>query len=396
MVEQKAEQALKAADLIVKHIKGTLTDEEQAELNRWLHESPKHVKLFNEITNTSYMREQFDELDKIDVDAALRRLKNELYPERKQARVGWRYIAAAAIVILFIGAALIWFIRNDSGVSEDKPIFVQRTPADVLPGSSKARLVLANGQVVELDKADSSFNTDAGTLVSYSKGTLSYKGTTGNNEVAYHTIIVPRGGEYQLWLDDNTRVWLNANSSLYYPAKFTGKDRTVKLTGEGYFQVAEDKSRPFHVKVNNMDVQVTGTEFNINSYSDEALVKTTLFKGGVRVTQNNNSFDLTPGKQLQVDAKGEAKIVNADLEATAAWKNGVFHMTSADVPTIMRQIARWYELDKIVYPANFDAESIHISGTIPKSAKLNEVLDVLAANGVRCRLDDKKLILLPQ
>ena len=395
MQDYKMQQALRASELIVKHIKEDLTDEEQAELNAWLSEKPENLRLFNELTNPAYMRQQLDELEKVDVQAAQRRLQQELFPAPRVFPTIWRY-AAAAMLIVTIGASLFWLWKRNLATHDDKPIFTQRTPADVLPGSKKARLVLADGRVMELDGSDSSFTTESGTLVTNSKGTLSYKGATGDNEVAYHTIIVPRAGEYTLWLDDGTRVWLNSASSLHYPAKFTGKDRTVKLTGEGYFQVAEDKARPFHVSVNNLDVKVTGTEFNINSYADEAVVRSTLFKGAVHVTGDKISFDLKPGQQLQTGVNGVAKIVNADLEATAAWKNGVFHMSGADVPTIMRQIARWYDLEQVVYPANFDTQSIHISGTFPKSAKLDEVLEVLSANGARFRLDNKKLIMLSQ
>ena len=392
-MEEKMDQALRASELIVKHIKNDLTDEEQAELTAWISESSDNLRLFNELTSQVYMRHELEELSKVDVDAAQRRFQEELSPRRRVLPMILRY-AAAAVVVLAVGASVYWYWRNAAATRDDgKPIFTQLTPKDILPGSTKARLVLANGQVVAIDGSDSAFNTESA-LVTVADGTVSYKGSTANNEPYYHTLIVPRGGYYQLWLDDGTHVWLNSSSTLYYPAKFTGDTRTVKLTGEGYFQVAEDKSKPFHVTVSNLDVKVTGTEFNINSYSDEAVVRSTLFKGAVHITGDQISLDLKPGKQLQTDVNGNAKIVDADLEATASWRNGVFSMSGADLPTIMRQIARWYDLDQIVYPANFDSKSFHLSGTIPKNAKLNEVLDALEGSGARFRLDGKKLILL--
>ncbi len=394
MQDFKMEQALRASELIVKQIKNDLTDEEQEELNAWINESSDNLRLFNELTSQAYMRQELEEFSQIDVEAALRRFQGELSPRRRILPKILRYAAAASIV-LAVGATVYWYWRNDAATRlDDKPIFTQLTPKDVLPGSQKARLVLTNGQVIEIDKSDSAFNTESGTLVTVKNGTVSYKGATNNTEAIYHTLIVPRGAEYGVWLDDGTRVWLNASSTLYYPSKFIGNERTVKLTGEGYFQVAEDKSRPFHVSVNNIDVAVTGTEFNINAYGDEAVVKSTLFKGGVHISGDKISFDLKPGQQLQTNVDGQSKLVNADLEATAAWKNGVFDLSGADVPTIMRQILRWYDLEQVVYPANFDTKSIHISGTIPKNAKLDEVLEVLAISGVRFRLDGKKLILL--
>ena len=416
---ERALRAIRASELIVKQYTNDLTDEELAELNSWIGESPENLKLYNEMVHKGHMRKDMDALSQYDVLVGHRNLLDKINNEQdgqdqldletlhqdfqqgsySAPRVVpvnfFRRYAAAAILIVVIGASMFWYWKNNvASRNDDKPIFTQLSPKDILPGSKKARLVLADGQIVEIDKADSTFSTESGTQVTVNKGTVAYKGATGNNEAAYHTLIVPRGAEYALWLDDGTRVWLNASSSLHYPAKFTGNERTVMLTGEGYFQVAEDKSRPFHVSVNNLDVKVTGTEFNINSYSDEAIVRATLFKGGVHITGAKISFDLKPGQQLQTNANGQAKVVNADLEATAAWKNGVFSLSGADVPTIMRQILRWYDLEQVVYPANFDSQSIHISGTFPKNATLDEVLEVLAINGVHFRLDNKKLIML--
>ena len=414
-------RAIRASELIVKQYTIDLTHEELAELNSWIGESPENLKLYNEMVHKGHMRKDMEALSQYDVlvghSNLLEKISNdqdlrgqldveilhqdfqqESYPAPRPRVVPinfFRRYAAAVILILVIGGSIWWYWKNNTASrSDDKPIFAQLSPKDILPGSKKARLVLADGQIVEIDKADSTFSTESGTQVTIAKGNVSYKGATGNNEAAYHTLIVPRGAEYSLWLDDGTRVWLNAASSLHYPAKFTGKERTVMLTGEGYFQVAEDKSRPFHVSVNNLDVKVLGTEFNINSYSDEAVIRATLFKGAVHVSGDKISFDLKPGQQLQTNVNGQAKVVNADLEATAAWKNGVFSLSGADVPTIMRQILRWYDLEQVVYPANFDSQSIHISGTFPKNATLDEVLEVLAINGVRFRLDNKKLIML--
>ncbi|HYF29812.1 MAG TPA: FecR family protein [Chitinophagaceae bacterium] len=393
MEEQKLEQAFRASDLIVKYLKGELTDKEQTELDSWIEQSDANRKLFSELTNPDLLNQQLDEFYKVDMDAAHRRLQKRLFPHGtgvlRFIPTVWRYVAAAVIAVL-VGAG-IWQYTGGSQKQEVAIAPLPEAPA-IGPGEKKARLVMEDGQVVDLEtQKDSSFESGQALVTNSKEGLLTYRNSETAEGISRHTMIVPRGSEYHIELQDGTRVWLNAASTLSYPTKFTGNERKVTLTGEGYFKVAENKAKPFHVSVNDMDVMVTGTEFNINAYSDESVVKSTLFSGGVKITQNSLSFDLKPGMELQIDDKGQVKIVeNADLDAAIAWMNGIFNLENADIPTLMRAISRWYNIE-VVYAQGVPQG--RFSGQIPRSLEFPELLRVLNEGGIKTKIDGKKLII---
>src|SRR4030095_8358665 len=169
-----------------------------------------------------------------------------------------------------------------------------------------------------------------GTKVIKLGGQLTYNTEGNTTEVLYNTITTPRGGQFQLELADGSKVWLNAASSLRYPIAFTGKERTVELTGEGYFEVAHNLAMPFHVKAGEMNVQVLGTHFNINSYEDEPVIRTTLIEGTVNVSKKEQAIKLLPGQQAGLDKAGELSLhTNINTEEITAWKDGFIHFENA-------------------------------------------------------------------
>jgi len=232
-------------------------------------------------------------------------------------------------------------------------------------------------------------------LVKTSDGKLQYE--AGSNTAAlnlYNTVTTPRGGQFQLTLPDGTRVWMNAASSLRYPVAFTGNVRMVELSGEAYFEVAHNAGKPFNVTINSglaerkgASVEVLGTHFNVNAYDDEPAVKTTLLEGKVkmRTANNDKTATLIPGEQSQLDHEGNLKIIeNADIEQAIAWKNGMLQLTSADMQTIMRQIARWYNVE-VKYESAVPAG--HISGKVPRNLSLQQMLKALEMSGMHFRLE---------
>jgi ferric-dicitrate binding protein FerR (iron transport regulator) len=203
----------------------------------------------------------------------------------------------------------------------------------------------------------------------------------------------PRGGQYALKLPDGTQVWLNSASSITYPTAFTGNERTVSITGEAYFEVMNDKSKPFHVMVNDMDVLVLGTHFNINSYQEERAVRTTLLEGSVKISQGaSTGVILTPGQQAKVEQQ-QIKVINgADLEQVMAWKNGLFNFNKLSLEEIIRQLSRWYDVD-VVYQGTIAPKKF--GGEIERDLNLLEVLDVLKEAGVHFSIEGKRLIVMP-
>jgi transmembrane sensor len=315
----------------------------------------------------------------------------------------WRMVAAA--ILLFVVGGW-WFVVDRRGGSA--PTVVD-TPVvkDVLPGGNRAILQLADGTDIVLDSvADGVLVKQGGVkVIKLHDGVLAYdrQSSIVNREpIQYNTVTTPRGGQYQLTLSDGTKVWLNAASSIRFPTSFDPKERRVAITGEVYFEVASAllPSRsvggatgrlPFIVDVNGKaSVEVLGTHFNINAYDDEAAIKTTLLEGSVRVTRNAERITLQPGEQAVAAAHSPLTIHHSpDIEETIAWKNGLFKYQEADIRTILRQAARWYDVE-VVFEGPVTAERFR--GTIGRQVKLSEFLQILELNNIHVNIQGKKII----
>jgi transmembrane sensor len=315
-------------------------------------------------------------------------------------RTAWfRY---AAILLLLIGAGTLFYTRriHKEAITRQE---LSKVP-DVAPGGNKAVLTLSDGSLIVLDSAGNGTLTQQGStrVIKSGAGQLAYEAGAGDKPTAsgkieYNTVSTPRGGQYQVELPDGSKVWLNASSSLHFPTAFPGRSREVEITGEAYFEVAKDVNKPFYVKVNGQSVEVLGTQFNINAYTDEPLIRTTLLEGSVRITNGKSVAKLAPGQQAKVpnplSGTEGIKVVNdADLEEAMAWKNGLFHLTSADIGTIMRQLVRWYDVE-----VDFEGgiPSGHITGEVPRSTSLAKVLKVFETSGVHFRIEGRKIIVTP-
>ena len=313
----------------------------------------------------------------------------------------WVRWAAAAMVIVMTGS-LAWFLTaKKSGTDTIKPL-AQNQVNEVLPGSDRAILTLGDGSTVVLDNAHNGQigRQGAVTISKLGNGQLAYsKGEVDGSAVVYNTLTTPRAGQYEVVLPDGTKVWLNNASSLRYPASFTGAERRVTVSGEGYFEVAKDKAHPFKVVVHKPQeedalIEVLGTNFNINAYPDENLQKTTLLEGSIKFIKNGAAALVKPGQQVNTGDKGQAKVLSGiDTDEVIAWKNGYFHFADADVPTVMRQLARWYDVD-IQYEGAVPAKTFR--GKIGRNLPLADVLEVLKTNQLHCIIAGKKLIVKPE
>lgn len=300
--------------------------------------------------------------------------------------------AAAAILIMIAG----FYFYNPHQVN---PLAAHINEQKIVPGGNKATLTLADGSKILLDDAKTGILAEqAGVEVQKAAdGQLIYSvsssaGPSAGATGAYNTIETPVGGSYQVNLPDGTKVWLNAASSLSFPAKFTDGSRIVKLTGEAYFEVTKNKHMPFMVKFNDQVVEVLGTVFNINSYADEGANKTTLFEGSVKLSQNNRDVLLVPGQQA-IYAKNEIKVVEADLEETLAWKEGYFLFKNEDIQGIMRKIARWYDVE-VSYSGK--VPDIGFGGKISRSTDITEVLNALQlTNSVHFKIEGRRIVVMP-
>jgi ferric-dicitrate binding protein FerR (iron transport regulator) len=309
----------------------------------------------------------------------------------------WLRYAAAAVLLLAIGGAVLW--RAGGKRTDDRSQITAKHA--IQPGGNKATLTLADGRIIVLDSTANGVLAEQNgiKIINLANGQLSYNKSgieKSNIEKSYNTLTTPRGGQYQVVLPDGTRVWLNAASSITYPTVFSENARIVTVTGEAYLEVEKDAARPFSVRTKGQQVAVLGTSFNINAYENETSTRTTLLEGSISIVPDSaviyhlSSVTLKPGQQAGLTATG-FNVQQADTEAVLAWKNGLFHFSSAGIEDIMRQVARWYDIE-VVYEGKITTD--RFSGKVARSANISEVLKVLQESGVRFKIENQKIIVL--
>ncbi|WP_142686458.1 FecR family protein [Chitinophaga polysaccharea] len=369
-------------DLIQRYLKGNASPEEAAALHEWYNSfDDSEVLLPLELGEDRNMLEQ----------RLLNRLKPVMQPLESKRFPFWRYAAAAALLALVaITGTMVWQHRH---LSPQKNITAYNTSVtDKPPANKKAMLTLADGSTIALDDAaNGALGKQGGaSVIKKEKGQLAYQAGDANSAVVYNTLTVPRGGRYQLVLPDGTKVWLNSATSLRYPTAFRGGERKVTLQGQAYFEIAANATQPFKVQAGEMEVAVLGTRFDMMAYADEPTINATLVDGKIKVQDKI----LQPGQQAVLALSGHRLTIReADVDKITAWKNGLFVFNNMDLPTILREIARWYDVE-IVYQSAPGKELY--GGGISRNLNLSAVLRVLEENGTNhFKTDGNKVVVLP-
>lgn len=306
-------------------------------------------------------------------------------------------LAAACVMFLCLSAAYYFYTQKTTPkpaeLVHNNPMTVKD---DAAPGGNRAILTLANGQTVLLDSVDNgSIGHQGGVkILKLDDGQIAYQshGITNSQEaIQYNTISTPRGGQYQLVLQDGSKVWLNAASRIKFPAAFVGDTRDVEIEGEAYFEIAHNASKPFTVKTKSVDVQVLGTHFNIKAYADESSVKTTLLEGSVKVSTATESKTIKPGQQASVPENSDNISIaqNVDVEGVVAWKNGYFYFENTELQDIMRQLSRWYDVE-VVYDGKVPTG--RYVGKPSRNLNLSQILKVIEYSGVKMKIKGNKII----
>ena len=382
----------KHLELAQKWLEGTITEEEKEVFNNWYDKNQGEAVTVPENYGTSDDEHRERLLNRIQekIDSA----------DNKVRRISWyRPAIAAAVALLVISLGAAYYLSPGKKVT---PAAKVDGITDVLPGGDKATLTLGNGTTLKLDQmADGALTKEGGLIIRKAGGELVYESKNADRfPVTYNTIRTPRAGQYRVVLPDGSKVWLNAASSLSYPTAFTGQERLVKLTGEGYFEIVKiqlgKKEIPFRINVNDKEtVEVLGTHFNIMAYSDEKNIKTTLLEGSVKVIKSgtDKSSILRPGQQsVYNENKGFQIRSDIDANESVSWKNGLIFYKDADIQTIMRQIERWYDVT-VIYRDNIPYRSF--TGGISRSSRLSSVLKVLELNDIHFELKEKQITVLP-
>lgn len=375
----KLDKIYKLAEIIVKNIEGDISQEEKTQFDDWLSESEDNNIVFEEFSKKSF-------LDKKQNDSArfkkAHAFNNFIVRKRRKERKyrNWSISLKVASVVLPIILVVSFFLM-------DKNIPVQNIPVSeaISPGSSKAILTLSDGRNIVLDEKvkDTIFDTK-GTYVTALGSKVEYESNVVSEKLLYHTLDVPRGGEYFIKLSDGTKVWINSESKLRYPIVFGKKERKVVLDGEAYFEVTKNKQCPFIVDMNGSSIEVLGTSFNARSYNDENRIFTTLVEGKVKFSSTKikgESLVLKPGEQGVINLKKETinkKVV--EVESFISWKDGRFVFKEQRLDDIMLTMSRWYDIN--VFFVNESARKVTFSGNLKRYDNFNKIISMLDMTGM--------------
>lgn len=355
-------------DLFNRYLTANLSTAELLRLRDYIMDE-EHTAVLDRLLREAYANKNLADPGDIDPDIIFRKLMEKarsIAPPRHRVKMpGWIFYAVAAALITFI----ITININDIKKVYPKTAVQVSTAAQTV-------LILGSGRSISLDNTHEGIIAEEdGITITAMNGVLHYKGTTSDNKVPVHTIITPTGGAYTIMLADGSLVRLNARSSLRFPAGFSSDSRNVELTGEGYFDVQHQPEIPFNVKVRDMQVKVLGTRFNIMGYGDEKVIKTTVTAGAVKISAFNESVVIKAGHQAVFQSDNKRISISAITTNNAlAWTNGQFRFDAEPLDMVMREIARWYNVEVIFQD---DVSDVKLSGLLSRKQPLKELLETL-------------------
>jgi ferric-dicitrate binding protein FerR (iron transport regulator) len=384
-------------ELFNRFFAGTITPGEKQLLAEWITKADKQAlapqmhQAWKEFTTSETI--PADKANQL-LNAIIQKKSPAIDPEPRVLNLGMRrkyWFAAAAVLAVICCTAIYWF---KSSPQEAKPTAIIKKEL-APPAVSNAVLTLANGKKIMLDSAQNGSLARQGKtdLIKLSDGQIAYRGQDAGAGLQWNTLTVPRGSKIAaITLADGTQVWLNAGSSLTYPVAFTGKERRVSVTGETYFEVAKDHVHPFIVQKGDNRVQVFGTHFNVHAYEDESDIQITLLEGSIEVSNGETKHKIVPGQMALIQPDRSIRVTDsADLDRVMAWRNGRFDFADADIGMVMRELARWYDVE-IEYrePVN---EKFYLETN--RNINVSDVFKILeTTGGVHFLTEGKKIIVM--
>lgn len=389
-------------NLFQKYLDNNISADEFAEMWQIMDAEVEAGKLTPQMLNLWEANPQYTLNDAVWNDK-IKLLKTSIKPVKLKRTFFWKYVAAAGIFIA-LGTGLYFSLFNSNNSASSKAVINTVAANDVIaPQINRAMITLADGRQVYLDSISNGQIAQEGniSLVKLPNGQLVYETVNGEvlKEMQYNTLHNPPGSKViDIRLSEGSHVWLNAASSITYPVAFIGNERKIEITGEAYFEVSPlnpgGVKMPFKVNIAGKgEVEVLGTHFNINSYSDESSINTTLLEGSVKISSfiSRHTSLLTPGQQAQLNQTGQINIKkNMDVDEVMAWKNGKFIFRDADIQSIMRQIERWYDV-KVSFSRTITNDQF--VGSISRNVNISQILKMLEQTGtVKFEVEGKKVV----
>lgn len=375
------------AAIILAYLRDEVDEEGLRELNVWLEESDSHKALFARIQDEKMQYEDIQKILSYDAGGAWQVVQQKA-ARRRRKRLTRVYRVAVSVVIIF-GVAIAFLLREEA--TTVVPVVQVE---EITPGRSMAKLTVASGDVYHLD---SLHQVDLITSLAENNGKevvfIDRQLEEGEREIKYNKVEIPRGGEYQIVLGDGTRVYLNAQTELRFPESFASSEqRLVYLSGEAYFEVTKDPSKPFIVQCKDYAVKVLGTSFNVNSYEGDETSKTTLATGKVEIDMDGKQTILNPGQQAIIK-NGEVNVKEVDVEVYTTWMFDNFRFQSESIQEIMTKLSRWYAID--VFYMNESVRNYHFTGYLPRYAKIADVLELLSlTTNIKFDVEGKTVIVM--
>jgi len=394
------EKSFEIADLIIKTINGTINDGETEELDKWLSESPENITVYNKAIDTKSQLNKLEVYQLFEKEKAWSAIEEELFTT-KTIRFGSRrmllYAAAILIPVLITTSIALLYFGNKS-----QPTLAS-IDSVIRPGSQKAVLILSDGGTVELDQEEILDDLKQGDVqIKNENNSLIYSDETGKRKkqpLIFNELKTPKGGGYNLNLADGTKVWLNAGSSLKFPASFSDSTRHVYLEGEAYFEVSHN-GKPFIVSSGSMDVRVLGTSFNVLAYPDEQELVTTLIEGKVKIQLSqegepaSSSRILSPDDQATIN-RDESRITVSQVNTSqyTSWIDGKFEFNNEDLDIVMKRLARWYDFEYEF--KNIQAKEFHFSARINNTESISTILEMLEmTTDVKFELKENTIVVI--
>lgn len=346
-----------------------LSSEERVKLEQWRRVG-EHEGEYERLRKIAACGVAVRGCDSIRGEGAYGRIMRQVERKRSEHPIQKRvWIYSAASVLLLMGVITLLMFSRFEGEVFTRPLTNQ-----ILPGTAKARLTLANGQEIELNCLGNGVIVEDSLLhVRNDASTLIYSSEKTPMEMEYNTLSVPDGAEYNLVLADGTNVFMNSGSKLRYPVVFTGMIREVYLSGEAYFEVTKDAARAFVVHAEQMAIRVLGTSFNVNAYPGQPTISATLEEGRIQVVLADREFNVKPGERFLYDSKNQvSEIREVDTELYTSWKSGYYKFEGTPLHEIMSTLALWYNLD--IFYQNPEVKEIEFTGRLRRYDNVMELL----------------------